>query len=439
MDETTNIMTQDRVMRRADELCEGSSCVEGVDRVALTQEHVKTREQLVAWAEEAGLQASIDKVGNLWFTPKHGPGARLLMGSHSDSAPRGGRYDGTLGILVALEVASRRCTGPDAPNDIAVVDFIAEESTRFGVGTIGSSVLVQHRTLDAALGLTDALGTTFGNLRNRLWDKLPLINDAALIGLRSFLEVHVDQATDLLEAQSPLGLVVAIAAPTRWHIRVVGAQAHAGSTPMHERKDALLAAADLIQRVYQQAVRAAAGHEVHATVGKINVYPNAVNVIAGEANLEIDLRVLDVADGEAFGLELAQGIREVEERYKVTVEAAELVKDYPALLDNYIIKELESTADDLGIPLVRLNSWGVHDAVHMASVTPTGMLMVRNMAGISHNPLEAVDANDVGLVLQLAHAAAERIIRSNSPSRGRISLSTAGSTVDENRKGEEDK
>jgi len=397
-----------RIMERADAICQRDPLEHGVGRVVFTPEHIRAREALVSWARDAGLRPSVDGVGNFWFLPASGSAPRFLMGSHFDSVPRGGRYDGALGVLLALEVAGDRCGPGGAPNDVAVVDFIAEESSRFGVGTVGSSVYAGTRSLEQALALEDSHGVAFGSLRPGLWTQLPEYDGVDPRVLDAYLEVHVDQATDLVDARAQVAVIDAIAAPTRWRVAVRGVQAHSGSAPMAGRHDALLAAAELIQRVNALA-RSHVGSELRATVGALDVLPNAANVIAGEAVFIVDLRVLEVDDALTFGGRFGAEVSDVMARHGVTIEVRQLLSDRPAQMDGAIAEALAEAAAAANVAAIGVSSWSAHDAMHVASLVPSGMLLVRNVGGVSHSPQEAVDVDDVDAALKVARGAIERL------------------------------
>lgn len=396
-----------RIMARADAVCPRDPVEHGVGRVVFSPEHVRAREALIGWAREAGLRAGIDAVGNLWFLPNGASEPRYLIGSHFDSVPRGGRYDGALGVLLGLEIAAER-SGAGAPNDVGVVDFIAEESSRFGVGTVGSSVYAGTRSLEAALALEDDHGVAFADLRDGSWSTLPVRDGIDPRCLDCYLEVHVDQASELLDAGSALGVIGAIAAPTRWRVRVRGVQAHAGSAPMRGRHDALLAAADLIRAVNDIAASQASS-ELRATVGAIEVHPNAANVVAGEAAIIVDLRVLDADDALGFGGRLRSAVTEVTTARGVRVDVSELLHDRPARMDRAVGDGLRRAASAGRIASIDLDSWSAHDAMHVASLVPVGMLLVRNVGGVSHSPAEAVDVTDVDAALTVVRGAIERL------------------------------
>jgi beta-ureidopropionase / N-carbamoyl-L-amino-acid hydrolase len=391
-------------MERLDVLCERDPVEHGVGRVVFTPEHIRARERLVEWAREAGLEASVDAVGNFWLAPSSGVRARFLMGSHFDSVPRGGRYDGALGVLLALEIARDRNQGARAPQDVAVVDFVAEESSRFGAGTIGSSVAVGHRSLEQAFGLVDRHGVTFGSLRAGLWTNLRQQPSVDLSSYSGYLEIHVDQATDLLDAGAAMAPVKAIAAPTRWRVVIRGTQAHAGSASMRDRSDALVAAADVITAVNRIATRAE-GREVRATVGAIDVQPNVANVIAGEVALIVDLRVLQYDDAKTFADLLANAVQDVTRLRNVAVEMSQVLSDRPAPMNPRITSALQAGASVLGRTFIDVDSWSAHDAMHVASVIPAGMLLVRNIGGVSHSPSELVAERDVAAALSVARTA----------------------------------
>lgn len=393
----------ERIMRRLGELA-GSGPGNAVDRVVFSDAHVEARRQLVRWAADADLHPQVDPVGNLWLLPNASPTRTMLMGSHLDSVPNGGRFDGALGLLIALEIAATR----RHERSIAVVDFIAEESSRFGVGTIGSSVFAGRRALEEAMALRDADGATFGLLRGPLWSEHAARAAPDPDRFSSYLEVHIDQATALTDLGAPVGIVDAIAAPTRWRVTCEGEQAHAGATPMSGRHDALAAAAEVVLQV-EAIAREPRANEIRATVGRLDVRPNAVNVIPGAVAMTLELRALDVPSIDAFAERLQLALQGITDLRGVSVKLERLTLDTPRAMADEIVTACTKAAEELGVAAAVMPSWPAHDALHVSARMPAGMLFVRNEGGLSHNPAESVSLDDLEAVYSVAGRAVERL------------------------------
>lgn len=401
--------TATRILERLDAL-PGTHGV-AVDRSAFSEAHAAARRRLVAWGADIGLRPALDAVGNLWLQPSTTRPRTLLLGSHLDSVPNGGRFDGAMGVLIALEVAGRAAMR----GGVTVVDFIAEESSRFGVGTVGSSVLAGKRALDDAFALRDHDGASFEALRSAHLTELATAPSPAAEAFDGYLEVHVDQAADLVRRDAEVGVVDTIAAPTRWTVRCTGQQAHAGAAAMAERHDALTAAAAVVLKT-EALARSATGTEVRATVGRIDVEPNAVNVVPGVVELEIDLRSLDASSAAWFEARLSTELAALEAARGVRCELRPLMHDIPAAMASRLRAALSEAADDLGIHAASLPSWPSHDALHVATLIPAGLLLVRNVGGVSHSPAEAVTLDD----LTSAFAVVERTVGALTGARGEV-------------------
>lgn len=397
----------ERVMDRLNSLA-GEDPKDGVNRVVFTEGHLGARARLIEWATEAGFEPTVDPIGNLWLMPAEPAPRMLLMGSHVDAVPRGGKFDGTLGVLLALELASS--FGEDAMlrGRIAVVDFVAEESSRFGVGTVGSSVFAGRRSLEEGFSLKDSKGVDFGGCRHLLWSDIGTSGAPPTSRFSGYLETHIDQARDLLNLKAPLGIVDAIAAPTRWRIVIEGVQAHAGAAPMDARRDALVAAAHLIVRC-EAFGRDFEGGEIRVTVGQLDVRPNAPNVVPGSAEMIVDLRVLQAKHAEEFGALLEQMTTEIVRDREVTIEVDELLSDEPVRMDATLTNTLSAAARELGVEAPLIPSWSVHDALQVAAVLPSAMVTVRNRGGVSHSPGEDVNLNDIAAAYALIELAANRL------------------------------
>lgn len=397
----------ERIVRRLEELG-GPESDEGVERLAFGPGHIRARERVIEWGRGIDLTPHVDPVGNLWLLPAATVDRPLLVGSHLDSVPGGGRFDGALGVLMGLELASERAAARRGSADVAVVDYACEESSRFGVGTLGSSVYAGRRRLEDVMHLKGFDGSTFREARADLWKDVEGEAPAA----ESFagqIEVHIDQATELEEAGAALGVVLAIAAASRWRVNIVGAQEHSGAAPMPGRRDALLAAAELALFV-RSAAQEVGSPGVRATVGRLVVGPNVANVVPGRAEAVIDLRALETADARRFGESLASRVREIEGSNGVTIDCDQIQADTPATLDLGLTELLTRCARSVDPGAIQTYSWSAHDSLHTAASLPTGMLLVRNRGGASHSPLELATVEDIDAAYRCLSCAARSLL-----------------------------
>jgi allantoate deiminase len=341
------------------------------------------------WMREAGLHVSTDAAGNLRGT--RGDGSRVMIGSHLDTVRRAGAFDGILGVVMGVELA--RLT--DVP--IEVVGFSEEEGVRFGTPFLGSRALVG--TLDEPLlGLRDAEGVSVADAI-RAFGLTPEEIPQARIGgnVAAYLEFHIEQGPVLESLDLALGVVDAIVGQTRMEVVFQGAANHAGTTPMHLRRDALAAAAEWILAVERSAV---AGTFV-ATVGRASVRPGAGNVIAGEAIVSLDLRHSE--DRVRLGAveALLKCAQQIADRRGIAVTSKPLLDQAAVAMDRKIAAKLARAVQACGHALHRMPSGAGHDAMILAPHVPTGMLFLRSPGGISHHPDEAVLAPDVAAALEV--------------------------------------
>ncbi|MCB9614898.1 MAG: Zn-dependent hydrolase [Sandaracinus sp.] len=388
----------DEALRRCDELAECSETPQGLLRRALTpamrEAHAKTR----AWAEAAGLEVSIDALGNLRARREGRPGSRtLLIGSHLDTVRDAGRYDGPLGVVIGLAVAEalRHETLPFALEIAGISD---EEGVRFGRPFLGSRALAG--TIDADdLALRDADGVTLAEAIARFEGggsvEACAITPAELL---AYLEVHIEQGPVLESLDQPIGVVSGIAGHV-WRSYVLeGRAGHAGTTPMGLRRDALAAAAELALFVERLATETP---ELVATVGQLVASPGGNNVIAGLAEVQVDVRSVDASvlakalatlDAEAKALASRRGVR---------MSASDRFASPPVVCAPALRNTLEACVRRVGLDAHTLASGAGHDGRILATLGPVGMLFVRSPEGLSHHPDERVHATDVALALDV--------------------------------------
>jgi len=402
-----------RVMARCDELARVSSAPDRIERVYLSPEHAHVNRLAAGWLREAGLRTWQDQAGNQWgHRDGRDPDApSLVLGSHLDTVPDAGRYDGIVGVLVAIEVVRLLGTAlPTFPFGVDVVAFWDEEGARFGKALLGSSAVAGSWD-PAWWDLRDEHGVTLREAFDAFGLDPGRIGEAARApsSLAGYLEAHIEQGPQLDRAGAPLGVVTSIASARRFQLTVVGEARHAGGTPYDARHDALLGASEAVLAVERLS---RAQHHVVGTVGRLETFPGAVNVVPGEARFTLDLRGELEGSRDLVWAQLGTELDEITGRRGLTWTARQ-VHEAPAVACGPLLRDvLRAGIEDTGRrDAPDLFSPAGHDGMALGAVTDIGMLFLRNPDGISHHPDEAVSAADVeaGLrafasaVLHLAH------------------------------------
>ena len=388
------------LMNRIDQLCLLTEVPGSVQRTFLSTTAARMHAALNAWATEMGLDAWVDAAGN-WHAVLPGfiPDApTFIIGSHLDTVPDGGKYDGLLGVVLGLALAGQLKRSPAArPYRLEVLGFSEEEGVRFGVPFIGSlSALGQAGPL---LNVLDSQGVSVRQaMRDFGLDDMH-IGDATLSGPHlGFLEVHIEQGPVLEAAGQPLGLVSALVGHHRLKLTFTGRANHAGTTPMHLRQDALMAAAEWMLQAERLAQDTPG---LVATVGQIQAFPGASNVIPGRVELTLDLRHADDQLRAARLVELEALLQQVSARRGVRAQA-EVLTVIPAVpLDAGFQAGLKRAAEHLDLVPPTLVSGAGHDAMILARAMPAAMLFVRTPGGLSHHPGEAAASEDVRAALEV--------------------------------------
>ncbi|GAA1920560.1 allantoate amidohydrolase [Microbacterium aoyamense] len=389
-----------RVMARCDELARVSAAQSGIERVYLSPEHARVNRLAAEWMREVGMTTRQDAAGNQLGRVGDPASAALMLGSHLDTVPDAGRYDGIVGVLMALEVV-RLLRDATLPFAIEVVAFSDEEGTRFGKALLGSSA-VAGAWDPGWWSLTDAEGTSLREAFLEFGLDPGRIGEAArqpdeLVG---YLEAHIEQGPELDERGESLAVVSSIASARRFQLIVEGEARHAGGTPYDRRRDALLGASEAalaVERICR------AEHHIIGTVGQLEAYPGAVNVVPGEARLSLDLRgefdgardsVWSAISAELDAIMGRRGLRWTARE----VHSAPAVFCAP-LLQDAVREGIRSTVATTEDPAVIFSRAG-HDGMAIGAVTGVGMLFLRNPDGISHHPDESVSEGDVARGIQ---------------------------------------
>lgn len=384
--------TAAEVLARCTELDRFTASPHHLERTYLTPEHAAANRATAAWMEQAGLETRVDAAGNQWGRRGEPGLPALVLGSHLDTVPDAGSFDGMLGVLMAIAVAER-LRHRELGLALEVVGFSDEEGARFGKALLGSQAVAG--TWDADWWeLRDKHGVTlhqafvdFGLDPRRIGEAARRPGD--LVG---YLEAHIEQGPELEAADRSLGYVTSIAGARRFRLSVIGEARHAGGTPYARRRDALVGASEAIVAI-ERLGRASDGI---ATVGRIEVRPGAVNVIPGRADFSLDLRAATDDERDSLWKALDAEVSRICEARGLRLDVVEHHRapavDCAPWLQHAVVDGIASTGDEAPLGLW---SRAGHDAMAIASVTDVGMLFVRCFDGISHHPAEDVREVDV--------------------------------------------
>jgi hydantoinase/carbamoylase family amidase len=399
-----------RVLERIEELFDLAPGQNGgAKRPAFSGAEARAMHRVAGWAREAGLGAAVDPHGNLWCLPP-GEAPCVTGGSHVDTVPDGGRYDGPLGTVLAIEAAAQ------VGGNTGVLVCAAEEASRFGAGTLGSRAMTGKISDEDLSRLRDTDGRDALSARSAFLDALgdlPRLERAPLERVSSHLEVHIEQRADLRERGLSFGVATTVAGPMRHRLRFVGRVAHAGETPAAERRDALCAAAETVLLAERLCHRYAP--EPTATAGTLEIRPNSLTSIPGEAEVGLDVRGVRPGGARLLLEELLDGAREAAERRGVRLEERPLSASEPTEMDGAMVAAVEDACARLGVPCGRCVSFAGHDAQHLAAVAPSALVFVASENGVSHAPGEAVAEGDVGAALAMLCALVADLQRERTP------------------------
>jgi beta-ureidopropionase / N-carbamoyl-L-amino-acid hydrolase len=367
---------------------DGGNC-----RLALTDADKAGRDLVVEWMEALGLEVRIDAIGNVVGRRAGREDlAPVMTGSHIDTVATGGRYDGSLGVLGGLEVVETlNDAGVVTRRPIEVAFFTNEEGARFSPDMLGSMTYAGGLPLEEALDRTDPDGIVLGDELDRIGYRgtMPVPGPVP----HAFVELHIEQGPVLERRGHTIGAVTGVQGISWQELTIRGQANHAGTTPMAMRHDAGFAAGALTQRV-RDLVTEMGGAQV-GTVGVIDVDPGLTNVVARRARMTVDLRNTDEALLAEAECRLADHVREVAEAEGVTVDSRATARFEPVTFDARVIDLVEATAERLGHSVQRLPAGAGHDAGLIAGVCPAGMVFTPSHEGISHNPTEHTDPEDL--------------------------------------------
>jgi beta-ureidopropionase / N-carbamoyl-L-amino-acid hydrolase len=373
----------------------GATASGGVDRQALSAAEIAAWREVIAWGRNAGLTPYTDAAGNLFLRleGRDPDAAPVLTGSHLDSQPSGGKFDGVYGVLAGREaVQALRDAHVALRRPIEVVAWMNEEGSRFAPGMMGSAAFTGAASLERFLPIRDADGTSVAEALGELRTAFPEVASRPLRrDVASYVEAHIEQGPILEREGYVIGVVTGIQGKRTFRVTVHGEEAHAGTASRHERKDALLAAVRMIHAL--DSAMQAGGDDVKFTVGRLDVTPNAPSVVAGGAVFSIDLRHVDSSRLAALGDRIVPVC--TANAGPCRVDVVELTTAMSLAFPESMRELIRRSADALGIPARDILSSAGHDARFLHGICATGMIFVPCANGISHNPKESAKPDDL--------------------------------------------
>jgi hydantoinase/carbamoylase family amidase len=367
----------------------------GWTRLALSPEERTAHAVFESWAADLGLEVSTDAIGNTFAElPGNASGAALVVGSHLDTVPRGGNFDGTAGVAAALEVARLLAESGVLNRPYRAVVFSGEEGARFGAPCIGSRVATGAFSTETLSTLTDREGRSAAECAAEVGLRPADVAEAVWSqgSVAAFLELHIEQGRVLETRGRTLGVVDAIAGSTRVELTFSGNADHSGATPMLLRHDALAGASELVIEAER---RAASYRTAVATVGDLAVEPGSFTTVPGLAQLSLDVRDVDSERQRELAEELLDAASRIAARRGLDLSAVLVSDQSPVVLHKPVREQLARAAHELGVPFCVLPSGATHDTAHVAKAAPAGMVFVPSRLGVSHAPEEWSSVEDI--------------------------------------------
>lgn len=392
------MIQKERLQKDFDAMAQLTGLGEGVNRPAFTDADWEGRQYIIDCMNDAGLDVEIDGFGNvIGYKVGTNPDLPVVMiGSHTDSVPNGGNYDGVVGVLSAIEaVRSMIDDGFEQERTIAVVDFMCEESSRFGAATLGSKAMRGKLTLNDLHRLVDTQGITlYDVLKGRNLNPDAIESMAYNRPVKAFIEIHIEQGKVLEHEQKQIGIVSGIAGPERFYVTIRGNADHSGATPMNLRHDALCGASKIILGI-EEVTSMQEEPPVVGTVGIAEVVPGAMNVIPGAVKLGVDIRSISKVARDSVVFLIKELIDVIAEKRGLSYTIEPISKDHPVSMHPLMVKEIERAVTSLQLEYMIMPSGAGHDAMHWAEVAPTGMIFIPCRDGISHNSVEFAAMDDI--------------------------------------------
>ncbi|MGX1321779.1 N-carbamoyl-L-amino-acid hydrolase [Bradyrhizobium sp. USDA 377] len=379
------LINSDRLWTRLMSLAEiGATPAGGVNRQALSDGEIAAWRRVIGWAHEAGLTPSTDAAGNLFLTlaGRDRAAPPVLVGSHLDSQPTGGKFDGAAGVMAALEAVVSLAEQGDKPaRDIIVVAWMNEEGSRFAPGMMGSEAFTGERDIDAIRAARDADGISVGEALDRLHQAFPDMPRRPLgFAAEAYIELHIEQGPLLEAAACTIGVVTGIQGKKTFQVVIEGAEGHAGTLAQQERRDALAAFARMASGLYAEI--GAIDADIKFTIARVAVVPNAPSVVPSRVSFSIDLRHPDNAVLDAAGARITALCQE--QASPCTVTVTPLVDAPSNAFDPRLRASIAEAAREQGHSAMAILSAAGHDARHLAKICPTAMIFIPCRDGVSH-------------------------------------------------------
>lgn len=376
----------------------GKNAKGGLDRTTFTSSELAARKWLKSRLDQLDLVVRVDEAANIWGKRT---GSRdlpsIVFGSHIDTVPNGGKYDGALGVLMAIEVLRILAdNGVVTRHPLEFVSFSAEEPNPFGLSTFGSRAVSGKLTRANIIDVADAAGTKLTDaLRSAGGNPEQFANcKRQPKELSAYLEVHIEQGKRLVNHAIPIGIVTAITGIYREQITVIGEANHAGTTLMEDRRDALTAASELVLALEAACLRHPSNEAV-GTIGKLIVSPNAPNIIPDKVIMSLEIRGKTSLEIKEVLTAFTRECLACKEKRAVQIERKMVLEQAPAEMDEVVMEAIKTSAELLHFPYLVLGSMAGHDAAHMAAITRSGMIFVPSVGGKSHCPEEESRLKDI--------------------------------------------
>jgi len=371
----------------------------GMNRIAFTKSENEAKSLFKEICNNEGLSTKEDEIGNV-IARREGEDPLLppvTTGSHLDTVTNGGGYDGTTGIVSALEVVRRLNSKKiKTHHPIEIICFTAEESSRFGISTIGSKFLTGKLKINQMKDITDKSGVTLKDALEEIGKSVDKIKSAQKQSksFQSFFEVHIEQGPLLERNQKDIGVISGIASPTRYEVVIEGKASHSGTTPMNLRSDAFLGAAEMSLAIDKAAKKEVVEGTV-ATVGDCVVLPGAMNVVPERAKIKIDIRGVNSRSKLEVSNEIKKTAEKLKNEKKLKVFINLIMEDKPVNLDKNIIESIKKTCNTLNISFQNMVSGAGHDSMHMSDICPTGLIFIPCKDGLSHHKEEFTSLDSI--------------------------------------------
>ena len=380
----------------------------GVTRLVFSIKELRSRQVLIHLMRQAGLKVHIDGIGNIFgrLEGRDTNAPAVLSGSHLDTVIHGGKYDGPVGVIGALE-AVRTISENKIPinSPLEVVCFVGEESSRFGFSTLGSSMVAGEVHAKDLANAVDAQGTKLADVLASLGIGRKQLGTLARNpkSLKAYLELHIEQGPILEAIGKRIGLVTSIAAPSRFKVIFTGQADHSGTTPMEMRKDALVAAALLIEFIERTCRKfsAMAKGRVVGTVGAMKIEPGVINAVPGKTELLVDIRAITAQAKDRVARLVKAEAQRIGRQRGIAVDVLTIRDEDPVPLDHRLLRLTKQICDEKQLVYEIMPSGAGHDAMQMAKITAAAMIFIPSQRGISHNPLEWTAPDDIALGAQI--------------------------------------